>query len=99
MLNNYALKKILLVFGIRPEAIKMVPMINKLKPLKDHQGFMKYFKNTSKPDGTMVKLTDTSKLHIFGCKHTVELEEGSSKMYGYCHQTPNAFDKKIGYNR
>ncbi|PHS40058.1 MAG: hypothetical protein COB07_04900 [Sulfurovum sp.] len=33
-------------------------MIDKLKFLKDHQGFMKYCKNTSKLDGTMVKLTD-----------------------------------------
>ena len=39
-----------------------------------------YF-NDTKPDGTMVKLTDPSKLHALGWKHTVALEEGIEKMY------------------
>ena len=39
-----------------------------------------YF-NTDKPDGTMKKLTDVSKLHALGWKHTVELREGIEKMY------------------
>ncbi len=37
--------------------------------------------NTEKPDGTMVKLTDPSKLHNLGWKHTVELEEGIRRVY------------------
>ncbi len=37
--------------------------------------------NTDKPDGTMRKLTDVSKLHNLGWKHTVELNEGIEKMY------------------
>jgi GDP-L-fucose synthase len=37
--------------------------------------------NTQKPDGTMVKLTDSSKLHSLGWKHKVELEEGIRTMY------------------
>ena len=39
-----------------------------------------YF-NTEKPDGTMVKLTDPSKLHSLGWKHKVELEDGIRAMY------------------
>ena len=39
-----------------------------------------YF-NNSKPDGTMVKLTDSSKLHELGWKHVVELEEGIKVVY------------------
>ena len=39
-----------------------------------------YF-NTSKPDGTMRKLTDPSKLEKLGWKYTVELEEGIKRMY------------------
>ena len=35
----------------------------------------------TKPDGTMVKLTDPSKLHALGWKHTVELEEGIRRVY------------------
>ena len=41
-----------------------------------------YF-NTDKPDGTMKKLTDPSKLHSLGWKHTVELHEGIEKMYAW----------------
>ena len=37
--------------------------------------------NTEKPDGTMVKLTDPSKLHSLGWKHKVELQEGVKTMY------------------
>ena len=39
-----------------------------------------YF-NTSKPDGTMVKRTNPSKLHSLGWKHKVELEAGIKTMY------------------
>ena len=39
-----------------------------------------YF-NDTKPDGTMVKLTDPSKLHSLGWKHKVELEDGIRMMY------------------
>ena len=39
-----------------------------------------YF-NASKPDGTMIKLTDPSKLHSLGWKHKVELEDGIRTMY------------------
>ena len=37
--------------------------------------------NTSKPDGTMRKLTDVSKLHSLGWKHRVELEQGIASIY------------------
>ena len=39
-----------------------------------------YF-NDSRPDGTMIKLTDPSKLHSLGWKHKVELEDGIKTMY------------------
>lgn len=39
-----------------------------------------YF-NTSKPDGTMKKLTDVTKLHTLGWKHFIELREGITRMY------------------
>jgi GDP-L-fucose synthase len=37
--------------------------------------------NTEKPDGTMRKLTDVSKLNALGWKHKIELEQGIRKMY------------------
>ncbi|WP_457744997.1 GDP-L-fucose synthase family protein [Sulfurimonas sp.] len=39
-----------------------------------------YF-NDTKPDGTMIKLTDPSKLHSLGWKHKVELEDGIRTVY------------------
>ncbi len=40
-----------------------------------------FYFNTSKPDGTMVKLTDPSKLNTLDWKHKLELEDGIEKMY------------------
>lgn len=39
--------------------------------------------NTQKPDGTLVKRTDPSKLHALGWKHNVELAEGVRRVYGW----------------
>ncbi len=40
-----------------------------------------FFFNTEKPDGTMKKVTDPSKLHTLGWKHKIELDEGIKKIY------------------
>lgn len=37
--------------------------------------------NSDKPDGTMRKLTDVSKLHQLGWHHKIEIEEGVQRMY------------------
>ena len=37
--------------------------------------------NTSKPDGTMRKLTNPDKLHSLGWHHQIEIEEGIEKLY------------------
>ena len=37
--------------------------------------------DASKPDGTMRKLTDVSKLNGLGWKHTIEIDEGVQRMY------------------
>tara|TARA_R110002033_G_scaffold170313_1_gene212550 strand:+ start:1867 stop:3048 length:1182 start_codon:yes stop_codon:yes gene_type:complete len=39
--------------------------------------------NTSKPDGTMRKLTDVTKFNYLGWKHTVDLVEGIKKVYNW----------------
>lgn len=39
--------------------------------------------NTNKPDGTMRKLTNVSKLNALGWKHKIELEEGIKKVYSW----------------
>ena len=37
--------------------------------------------DSSKPDGTMRKLTDPSKLHNLGWHHKIDIEEGVQRMY------------------
>lgn len=37
--------------------------------------------NTSKPDGTLRKLTDVSKLHTLGWQHTIGIKEGVERLY------------------
>ena len=39
--------------------------------------------NTEKPDGTLKKLTNVTKLHELGWKHKVNLEEGVEKIYSW----------------
>ncbi|RXJ85283.1 GDP-L-fucose synthase [Arcobacter sp. CECT 8985] len=41
-----------------------------------------YF-NTNRPDGTILKLTDPSKLHNLGWKHKVQLEDGIKTIYNW----------------
>ncbi|BDY13418.1 GDP-L-fucose synthase [Hydrogenimonas cancrithermarum] len=52
--------------------------------IKEIVGFQGEFVfNTEKPDGTMKKLTDPSKLHSLGWKHKIELDKGIKKIYNW----------------
>ncbi len=52
--------------------------------VKERIGFDgKLMFNTNKPDGTMRKLTDPSKLHKLGWKHRIEVAEGISMLYAW----------------
>ncbi|HRH01400.1 MAG TPA: GDP-L-fucose synthase [Bacteroidia bacterium] len=50
-----------------------------IKKIVGYTGDLKF--DTSKPDGTPRKLMDVSKLHAFGWKHKIELEEGIKNVY------------------
>ncbi|MBR2379335.1 MAG: GDP-L-fucose synthase, partial [Bacteroidaceae bacterium] len=39
--------------------------------------------DNTKPDGTMRKLCDVSKLHSLGWKHTIEIGEGIHRLYSW----------------
>ena len=52
-----------------------------IKEVVDFKGDLIF--NTSKPDGTMKKLTDVSKLHGMGWMHHMELEEGVKRIYDW----------------
>ena len=52
--------------------------------IKETIGFSgNLFFNADKPDGTMKKLTDISKINKLGWNHTIDLEEGIKKVYQY----------------
>jgi len=52
--------------------------------IKEITGFTgNLFFDTSKPDGTLRKLTDPSKLKQLGWKYQVELEDGIKKIYNW----------------
>lgn len=44
-----------------------------------YQGELKF--NASKPDGTLRKLTDVTKLHSLGWHHSIEINEGIDRLY------------------
>ncbi len=50
--------------------------------IKEKVGFSgELYFNADKPDGTMRKLTDPSKIHDLGWQHQIDIEEGIEKMY------------------
>ena len=52
--------------------------------IKDIVGFKgSFYFNTEKPDGTLRKLTDPSKLENLGWRYSVELKEGIARMYNW----------------
>ncbi|AJI53116.1 GDP-L-fucose synthase family protein [Francisella philomiragia] len=57
-----------------------------IKGIVGFKGELKF--NADKPDGTMVKLTDPSKLHSLGWRHKVELENGIRKIYDWYLSKP-----------
>ena len=46
-----------------------------------YQGAIKW--DASKPDGTLRKLTDVSKLHALGWCHSMEIEDGVPALYNW----------------
>ena len=52
--------------------------------IKEKVGFKgELFFNSDKPDGTMRKLTDPSKIHDLGWHHKIDIKEGIEKMYDW----------------
>ena len=74
------------------EEISIADLANLIKKEVGFDGKIRW--DTSKPDGTMKKLTDVSKLHSLGWHHRIDISEGIHKLYewylkGICinHQT------------
>lgn len=61
--------------------ISIQDLANMIRDIIGFEGEL-YF-NTSKPDGTMKKLTDVSKLNSLGWKHSVKLKHGIATIYAW----------------
>lgn len=63
---------------------KEISIYDLANQIKKAVGFMgKLVFNSDKPDGTMRKLTDVTKLHALGWNHKIEIEEGIEKIYNW----------------
>lgn len=67
------------------EEISIKHLAEKIKEVIGFKGDLVF--NTSKPDGTMRKLTDVTKLHSLGWHHKIEIDEGIQKMFDWYHKS------------
>ena len=63
------------------EDISISELAEMIKSIIGFKGDLDY--NTDKPDGTLRKLTDVSKLNALGWKHKMALEDGIKNMYDW----------------
>ena len=63
------------------EDISIKELAHLIKDIVGYNGTL--FFNTDKPDGTMIKRTDPSKLHSLGWKHKTTLKEGIEQAYAW----------------
>ncbi len=61
--------------------ISIKHLAEKIKKIIEFKGDLVF--NTSKPDGTMRKLTNVAKLHSLGWQHKIEIDEGIRKMFDW----------------
>ena len=61
------------------EEIRIKDLALLIKDIVGYEGNI--IQDTEKPDGTPRKLTDVSKLHSLGWKHSIGLKEGISRVY------------------
>jgi len=61
------------------EEVSIAELANLIKEVVGYEGKLVF--NTDKPDGTPRKLTDVSKLHSLGWKHTIQLKDGIKLAY------------------
>ena len=61
------------------EEISIRELAQKVKAVTGFEGALLW--DSSKPDGTLRKLTDVSKLHSLGWHHSIGIDEGISRLY------------------
>ncbi len=78
VINGKEIKNTHINIGTGSE-ISIKDVAHLIKQIVGYQGELWF--NTEKPDGTMRKLSDVSKIHSLGWKHKVDMEEGLNRMY------------------
>ena len=63
------------------EEISIRDLAYLIKECVDYRGLIEF--DSSKPDGTMRKLTDVSKLNDLGWKHTIQVNDGVKMLYDW----------------
>lgn len=76
--NKKAIRNTHINIGTGKE-VSICELANLIKRIIGFNGLL--FFNSDKPDGTMRKLTDPSKLNAMGWQHHIEIEEGVNKLY------------------
>lgn len=66
--------------------VSIAELASRIKEVVGYHGEIRF--DRSKPDGTMKKLTDPSKLHRLGWHHKVELDEGLQRMFRWYKERP-----------
>ena len=61
--------------------ITIAALAHRIQEVIGYKGEVRF--TPEKPDGTMRKLTDVTKLHNLGWHHKIEIEEGVQKMYDW----------------
>lgn len=61
--------------------ISIAELAEKIKKIIGYKG--DFIFNNDKPDGTMIKLTNPTKLHALGWQHKTELEDGIKNIYNW----------------
>ena len=77
LMNNYSSPEIINIGT--GEDLSILELANIVKKCVGYEG--KIVWDSSKPDGTPRKLMDVSKLHSFGWKHKINLEQGIAAVY------------------
>ena len=67
------------------EDVSIAELADLIKHIVGFKG--QFYYNTDKPDGTMRKLTDVSKINALGWKHKINLEEGIRMLYQWYLQS------------
>lgn len=78
--NNKEIRNCHINIGTGKE-ISIRQLAELIKKTIGYQGKITF--DSTKPDGTMRKLTDPSKLHALGWHHQVEIEEGVNRLYNW----------------